>query len=140
GGRAESNGGRTQSDHDVEAVRAEYEGRRDPSQYSADDQWELARWAQEEGMTAGALAHDKAGTRIDPTRDAAWKKLGCRKFEGRWMTPAQVDQIRADREAQAKADKHWQVVLEKWKDWLANPRRKAEAEAGLLGVNDPRAV
>jgi Pretoxin HINT domain len=139
-GRPESIADRARSDPAAAAVRAEYLARRDRSDYTADDQWKLARWAEEHGLTAEAMAHDTAVTRIDPTRDAAWKKLGCRKYEGRWMTAAQIEALRADREAQARADKHWLTRLEKWKDWLGKPQHRAEAEAGLLEVTDPRAV
>jgi hypothetical protein len=138
--RPDSIADRARSDPAALAIREEYMARRNRAEYTADDQWKLARWAEEHGLTAEAMAHDTAVTRIDPTREAAWKKLGCRRFEGRWMTAAQIDALRADREAQVRADKHWGLLLEKWKEWLGKPQRRAEAEVGLLGVIDPRAV
>ena len=56
------------------------------------------------------------------------------------MTPEQIDALKANREAQGLADKRWQPLLDRWKDWLTKPQRQAEAEEKLLGVTDPRAV
>ena len=139
-GRPEAVAARIKADPAVSAIRAEYEARRNKTDATADDQWALARWCEKNGLGAEATAHDTAVTRLDPSREPAWKKLGYKKIDGRWMTPEQAESVRANREAQALADKRWLPRLERWKDWIDGHHRQAEAEAGLLGVVDPRAV
>ena len=106
--------------------------------YTVDDQWELARWAEEHGLAAEALAHDTAVTRIDPT---------ARRPGRSWVQELRgaMDDPRPDRgpparprgpgEGRQALDR---PLLENWKDWPTPS--KAEAEAALLGVIDPRAV
>ena len=36
------------------------------------------------------MAHLTAVIRLDPGREAAWKRLGCKKVGGRWVTEAQL--------------------------------------------------
>ncbi len=57
----------------------------------------------------------EAVTQLDPRREAAWKKLGYVKHDGRWMTPAQVAAEKAETDAQRKADARWRPLLQKWK-------------------------
>ena len=131
---------RLKADPAASALRAEYEARRLKAGDTADDQWALARWAEEHGLKAEALAHDTAVTRIDPRREAAWLKLGCKNYRGKWMTPEQAEALRLDREAGAKAERTWSRRLQEWRVELGDPRKKAKAEAALLAVVDPRAV
>ena len=56
------------------------------------------------------------------------------------MTAEEVAAARAEAEAQRKADARWRPLLLKWKGWLAQESRRAEAESALAGVDDPRAV
>ena len=79
-------------------------------------------------------------TRLDPQRESAWKKLGYEKQNGRWVSTAEVKAARAEADAQRKADAHWRPLLLKWKTWLGQDSRRAEAEAALAAVDDPRAV
>ncbi len=119
---------------------AEYESRRLQAPYTADGQWALGLWADEHGLRQQARAHLTAVIRLDPARDAAWKKLGYRRFEGRWRTDAQVAAAKAEADAQERADRAWGPALARWRDELAVPAKRAEAEAGLAGLTDPRAV
>ncbi len=139
-GRPEAVAARIKANAELTALRAQYETLRNQTEPKADDHWKLARWCEQNGLLAEARAHDTAVTRLDPSREAAWKKLGCIKFEGRWLTPAQIETVKADREAQAQADRKWRPIVEKWKVWLGKPQRQAELESAMLEVTDPRAV
>ena len=63
---------------------AEYEAKRLKAAYTADAQWALGVWCDEHGLKEQAKAHLTAVIRLDPSREAAWKKLGYRRYDGRW--------------------------------------------------------
>jgi hypothetical protein len=123
-----------------DALLAEYQARRLEAPYTAEGQWALGLWSEARGLKDQARAHYTAVTRLDPRRAEAWKRLGCRIHEGRWITDEQRTAERAESEAQARADRRWKPLLEDYRRWLAYPSRRAEAEAGLAGLTDPRAV
>ena len=122
------------------ALLAEYDARRSKTPYTADAQWSLGQWADDQGLKDQARAHYTAVTRLDPTRELAWKRLGFKKHDGHWVTDAELAAAKLDAEAQRKADRHWPPLLEKWKADLGRASRRLEAEANLLAVTDPRAV
>jgi hypothetical protein len=122
------------------AALAEYNARRANMPDTADAHWKLALWCEQKRLKAEATVELLAVTRLDPRREAAWKKLGYEKQNGRWMSAEELTAARAEAEAQRKADGHWRPLLQKWKAWLGQDSRRAEAEAALAGVNDPRAV
>ncbi len=124
----------------VDPILAEYELKRQKAAYTADAQWALGLWAGEHGLPEQAKAHLTAVIRLDPSREAAWKKLGYRRYEGRWRTDTQVAAEKAEIQAQERADHRWTPVLTRWKGWLEIADKRAEAESGLDGVTDPRAV
>ncbi len=123
-----------------QALLADYDRRRSQTPYTADAQWALGQWASDQGLLDQAHAHFTAVTRLDPTRDLAWKRLGYKKHDGHWATDAQLAVIKLDVEAQKKADRTWPPLLEQWKADLNRPSRRAAAEANLLTVTDPRAL
>ena len=133
---------KVQADEVLAASLAEYNARRAKTPDTADAHWELALWCEGRGLKAEAVAHLTAVTRLDPSRTAAWKRLGCQKHHGRWMTPAQIAAEIAESEAQRLASRHWQSQLERWRTWLGSPDegKRAEAKELLAGVSDPRAV
>ena len=122
------------------ALLAEYDRKRSATPYTAEAQLDLGVWAEDRGLKDQARAHYTAATRLDPRKDVAWKRLGYKKHDGRWQTDAQLAADRADAEAQKDADRRWEPLLTKWRDLLGKPARRAEAEANLLAVTDPRAV
>ena len=129
-----------QTDATAQTLLAEYDQKRSKTPYTADAQWELGQWAEDQGLRDQARAHFTAVTRLDPTRELAWKRLGYKKQDGRWTTDAQLAAQQAEADAQKVADRTWKAQLDKWKGMLTQPSRQAEAQAGLLGVTDPRAV
>ena len=103
---------------------------------------ETSRWCEENGLKDQAIAHYHAVLRRDPTRDAAWTRLGFKKVGGRWVKPEWLAARKQESDQQGRANKHWKTSLEKWNAGLASrdQSRRAEAEKGLEEVADPRAV
>ena len=138
--RPEDIADRLKTDPDRAATLAEYEQKRQKTHYTADAQWALGIWASEHGLTEQAKAHLTAVIRLDPSRENAWKKLGYKKHDGRWITDAQLAREKADAEARKIADRKWKPLLEKYKEMLGQPSKRDQAEAALAEVTDPRAV
>lgn len=131
---------KVKADEALTASLAEYNRRRAHTPDSADAQWKLAQWCDQNGLTAEAFAHYTAVTRLDPARESAWKHLGYKKHAGRWTTDAQLAAEKAESEAQKKADKTWKPLLTKYRAKLADKHHREEVEAALRSVSDPRAV
>ncbi len=92
-------------------------------------------------MKAEATAHLAAVVRLDPSREAAWRRMGCKKHDGRWMTEEQAAAEKVEADRQHLANRIWKPKLEKWRGWLdeKDPLRNL-AERRLAEVTDPRAV
>jgi Pretoxin HINT domain len=140
--RPETISAKVKADADLGARLAEYNARREGVGNSADAQWKLALWCEEQGLDAEARAHFTSVVRLDPRRDAAWSKLGLKKVGHRWVSDDQLAAEKADFEAQKAADKHWRPLLLKWHAALASKikAKRAEAEAALEQISDPRSV
>lgn len=124
------------------ALLADYRARREAMKDAANDHGKLAQWCESKGLADEAQAHWRAVVRLDPTRDLAWKKLGCKKVDGEWFTDAQLRDLKADREAQKAADQRWEKRLAAWKADLRSKDadRRAAADRELADVADHRAV
>jgi hypothetical protein len=133
---------RVKADEALSAALAEYNARRERMPETADAHWKLALWCEEQGLDAEAKAHLTAVVRLDPGREAAWKRLGCVRHNGRWRTEADIQAEKTEAEAQKRADRTWKPKLEKWRAWLADgsTAHRSTAEEGLRQVTDPRAV
>lgn len=132
----------TQTKHDdaFAALIVEYNGRRARMKNTADAHWKLALWCEESGLKPEAMAHLTAVTRLDPGREAAWKRLGCKKLAGRWISTADLATAKAEKLQQANANRYWMPRLAKWRRWLGDKHKRPEAEAALSALADPRAV
>lgn len=118
---------------------AEYNALRTKTPSTAAAQWKLGLWCEEHGLKAEAYVHFAEVVRLDPRREAAWRKLGLKKHHGRWTTDAQI----AEENEQEKADKLWAPKLKKLHKDIhgANGAKKRdEAQAALLAITDPRAM
>ncbi len=122
------------------ALRAEYDALRARMGNTAEAHWKLALWCDDQGLKPEANAHLIAVTRLDPGRDAAWKRLGYKKQSGRWLTDGQLAAEKAEAEAQRKADKHWMTVLTRCRNDLAGSTKQTVALHSLSEIADPRAV
>ncbi|WP_406694312.1 polymorphic toxin-type HINT domain-containing protein [Singulisphaera sp. Ch08] len=138
--RPESIPDKVRADAEFSATLAEYNTRRAKLANTADAHWKLALWCEEKGLKAEATAHLSSVVRLDPSREAAWKRLGCKKHNGRWMTEVEIAEEKAENQAQKQADKRWRPLLEKWQGWLSSKSKRQVAEDLLAGVTDPRAV
>jgi hypothetical protein len=118
------------------AALAEYNAKKRKTARSADAQWGLALWCEQKGLKAEATAHLAEVVRLDPKRGAAWKRLGFKNVNGRWMSQEQLD---ADN--QRKQDESlWSDTLTNLHRWIHKGARHAEAEKALAQIEDPRAV
>jgi hypothetical protein len=124
------------SDADLTEALAAYNGMRARSPQTAASQWALALWCEKHGLRAEAVAHLSAVVKLDPTRDAAWRKLGFKKRNGRWLSDEDI----AEESEQKKADKHWAPRLKKIHKEIHKKKSSAGARETLLAIDDPRAV
>jgi Pretoxin HINT domain len=129
-------------DADREARFHEYAKRRAKAPDRAEDQWKLALWCDQNDLKPQAIAHLYRVLMLDPSREAAWKRLGFKKSGGRWSKPEQIAAAKTESLAQHKANAHWKTTLERWADALSHKdkSKRAEAEKGLAELTDPRAV
>ena len=120
----------------------EYLERRVRTPDRAQDQWKLAMWCEENGLKQQASAHLYQVVRLDPSREAAWKRLGYKKLGGHWDKPERLAAVKAEAQQQHKANEHWKAQLVKWRDAVSsrNKTKRADAEKSLSEVTDPRAV
>jgi hypothetical protein len=121
-----------------EAAEAEYNALKEKTAMTAAAQWKLGLWCEEHGLKDIAYVHFGEVIRLDPRRDAAWRKLGFKKHGNHWMTDAQI----ADDQEQKKADKFWGAQLKKiHKDihGTSGVKKQEYAQAELDKISDPRA-
>jgi hypothetical protein len=133
---------RAKDDPTRSAALQEYLQRRARTPDKADEQWKLALWCDQNGLKQQAIAHLYRVISLDPKRDVAWKRLGYRKQNGRWILPELVAAEKAENDAQTSANKLWKPRLEHWRDALfgRDMAKKAAAEASMSQISDPRAV
>ena len=132
----------TQNDPKFQAIFREYLDRRVHTPQKADAQLRLAAWCAQNGLNEEAMVHYHAVTRIDPSRDIAWIKLGYKKNKDRWVKPDDLAAQKLELELQKKADAHWKTRLEKLRDAVDSKAeaRRLKAERELYEITDPRAV
>jgi hypothetical protein len=74
--------------------------------------------------------------RLDPKREAAWKRLGFKRHNGHWMTAAQI----REQAEQKKADQEWGKRLKELHEGVHGRKKDPEAAGALVTIQDPRAV
>ncbi|HWE40407.1 MAG TPA: polymorphic toxin-type HINT domain-containing protein [Isosphaeraceae bacterium] len=149
---------RARADEELAKKLAEYEARRafldeadrlgrwpQKGEEKADwprNDYELGLWCEKNGLKAEATAHFYAATREGRHRVEAWHHLGFHRWEGRWVSDAQLAAIQAETTAQYAADKRWTPLLKKWRAELRGRGEtlRSKAASALEEVDDPRAV
>ena len=133
---------KVKADEERTAAVAQYLEKRAKAANTADDQYKLALWCEQNGLKPESAAHLHAVLRIDPSRESIWKRLGYKKVNGRWVSDDQIATEKQDAELQKRADRQWHTALEMHRHGLISQSkdRRASAEAALGRINDPRAV
>ena len=130
-------------DPELQAVFREYLDRRVRApQKNADAQLRLAAWCLEKGLKDEAMAHFYLVTRVDPSRDIAWVRLGYKKTHDRWVKPNDLAAQKLEADRQKRADKEWRPRLEKLRGALESTieTRRLKAQREVYQITDPRAV
>jgi hypothetical protein len=118
---------------------AQYNALREKTPHTVAAQSKLAAWCEEHGLKAEAYVHYAEVVRLDPRREAAWRKLGYKKHGNRWMTEAQIAEV----EEQKRADRVWAPEVKKiHKDIHGShgARKRDQAQAALDAIVDPNAI
>jgi hypothetical protein len=106
----------------------------------AQDHAELALWCKRNGLESEATAHFTVAIHLNPIPESPWKHLGYVRRGGRWTTREQAASDDRDEREQKQAERHWEPLLKKWKNWLTEKARRSEAEELLATVSDRRAI
>lgn len=118
---------------------ATYNGLREKTPHTVAAQSKLAAWCEAHGLKAEAYVHYAEVVRLDPKREAAWRKLGYKKYGNQWMTEAEI----AEAERQKKLDKTWGPRLDRiHKDihGAHGAKRADQARDALAAITDPDAI
>jgi hypothetical protein len=132
-----------QRDPKFQAAYREYLDRRvGTPQKNVDAQLRLAAWCLEKGLKDEAMVHYYAVTRLDPSRDIAWLRLGFKKYKDHWVKPDDLAAQKLESERQKRADTMWKPRLEKLREAMESnvASRRLKAERELYQITDPRAV
>ena len=130
-----------QDDPKYQALFREYQERRCAlPQKSAEAQLRLAAWCFDKGLKDEAMAHYHLVTRLDPSRDIAWIRLGYKKQHDRWIKPDDLAAEKHEAERQKRADLLWKPKLEKLRQGLESTTesRRLKSEQELYQITDPR--
>ncbi len=132
-----------QNDPKSQALFREYLDRRAHTpQNKPDAQLRLAAWCLEKGLKDEAMAHYHLVTRLDPSRDVAWIRLGYKKQKDRWFKPESLAARKIEAEQQKRAEMRLKPRLEKLREGIESKieGRRLKSERELYLIIDPRAV
>jgi Pretoxin HINT domain len=138
--RPEAAAEKVKRDEALSARHAEYRAKREKAADTADAQWALGLWCEENGLNSEARGHFTSVLQFDVKHEGAWKRLGYKKIRGRWVTDEQLAAEKTEIEAQRAADQKWKLLLTRTRARLRDRSQREEAEQALLEISDPRAV
>jgi hypothetical protein len=139
----------------------EYVARRDALEHaSAQEQYDLGVWCEDNGLLGPATAHFQRAVELDPGHADAHKKVGHVELNGKWVTYDELRQAQGlvkhkgkwisrqekdelDEKQNFSAEQQsWarrlKVLRQKW--LLGDPQQRAQAEEQLAAIRDPSAV
>ena len=137
--RAAAPAGKVEPAPDPADALAKYNELREKTPHTVAAQSRLAAWCEERGLKAEAYVHYAEVVRLDPRREAAWRKLGYRKYGSRWMTEAEI----AEAEELKKADRDWAPRLARiHKDIHGSngTRKREQARESFEAIRDEKAI
>ncbi|WP_406700880.1 hypothetical protein V5E97_19010 [Singulisphaera sp. Ch08] len=129
-----------QADPKLVARLAAYDRERDLAGDSADDHLALGAWCAKHGLMAESRAHYAATVRRDPARAEAWRKLGYRARDGRWVNETETARARRQFTEAKEAYRSWATRLARLRGGLDSPQRRDAVKAELAKVHDPLAT
>ena len=153
----------TVSHDDVARVRVPSEEQKkynfwlDKMPATADGNWKMAEWCQQNGLSDERELHLREVIRLDPEhgdarqalgyvrRDGEWatrndimQQRGFIRHRGRWRLPQEIELDEA-REKQDASVREWRTKIKRWRNWIGR-RREEEAVAELRSISDPLAT
>ncbi|MGE3817944.1 MAG: polymorphic toxin-type HINT domain-containing protein [Isosphaeraceae bacterium] len=130
---------KVKADEELAAKLAEYNRLRDETRPNADGHAKLAQWCEANGLEPEAKAHLTSVVRLDPSRDSAWRKLGMKRVDGRWVDPVKLAEEQANARAQRAANREWKPVLTRLRKELRSKNAESALEQ-IDAIEDPRAL
>lgn len=138
----------------------EYQQRAEETPETVEDQWALAEWCRQNGLSAARGIHLRRVLALDTNHAAARKGLGYTRHGGAWMTHTQLMTSRGlvkhkgkwvlpqeiafieQAAAETEAEKQWYKSVRKWFGWINSddPNRQTEGLAELRRLRDPTAA
>jgi len=138
----------------------EYDRRAAETPETIDDQWALAEWCRQNGLSAERRTHLRRVIALDTNHAAARKGLGYTRHGGEWMTHEQLMTSRGlvkhkgkwvlpqeiafieQAAAETEAEKHWYKSVRKWFGWITSDdvNRQVEGLAELRRLRDATAA
>ncbi len=106
----------------------------------AEARMKLGAWCESNGLADESIAEYTNAVLLNPRLDAAWKKLGYVKYQGKWMSSEQASAAAAKDKAQKKAVAAWGPYLRRLKRQLGEQLRREFAVEKLLEIVDPNAA
>lgn len=141
-------------------VVEQYERRARRTPKTVEAQWDLAEWCRKQGLSSQRDECLRRIVEIDPehepahrglghvkwngewtTREAIMKERGYVKYDGRYVTPQELELIK-EAEAENEAEQKWFPKVHLWHSWLTgrDPDRRQKAVRKLRNIQDPHAV
>ena len=94
---------------------AEYGRRRDAAASSVADQAALARWCRKNRLDDQQRVHWCSVLQVQPGNVEAIQALRLRPYRGMMLTPAQIEQLKAQQQRVWKATEHWRPLVAQWR-------------------------
>ena len=119
----------------------EYNAMRAKAPNTADGHWKVGLWCEQKGLKEQAEMEFLVVCQLDPNREAAWKKLGYLKQNGKWTTPAKIAAERAEADGAEEGrlrtgGRSFKAGRPGWPE-----KRNGQSRNALLAaIKDPRAV